>query len=106
MSMRQLSEPRTSIPNAIDFPSGAHSMSDGDSFSRVICVGSPSVSMKRTQICGPPGSPGATYAIFAPSGDHFAPEPFVRNRAREPSAFIIQRDASRLSLILSVHVRV
>ena len=85
------------MPKPIVLPSGDHSTSAGASVRRVICVVAPSASIYRTQICAPPGSPGATYAIRDPSGDHFASAPFTRKRFFVPSAFMIHTDDSRLS---------
>jgi hypothetical protein len=68
----------TSIVNAMDSPSGAHSRFDGDSVTRVTWLTAPSSSIQRTKICGPSGSPGATYAIRLPSGDQTGDEPSTR----------------------------
>src|SRR5512145_114539 len=69
----------TSIVNAIDLPSGVQTRLDGLSSRR---------------------------ATRVPAGDQTAFEPFVRNRFFDPSAFIIQSDELRRSLILSTQPRV
>src|SRR5687767_3373661 len=105
MAMRHVSRLGTTEVNAIVLPSGDHSMPDGVSVRREICVVAPSASIQRTKICCPLGSPFATYAMRVPSGDHRTSEPCTSCRARVPSVLLIQMDDSHLSLILSIHRR-
>ena len=87
-------------------PSGDHSTLDGLFCTRVTCVTRPSSSIQRTKIWLPPGSPSAVKAMRVPSGDHCGEEPSTRKRFLLPSAFMIQIEDARRSLILSTSVRV
>ena len=88
------------MENAIDLPSGDQRASATLSVARVTWVAGPSVSIQRTKICGPRGSPSAIYSMRFPSADQRGLEPFVRNRCWPPSAFMIQREESHRSSIL------
>src|SRR5688572_23124984 len=94
------------IENASHCPSGDHSRPEAPESRRVICDVAPSASIQRTQIWLPRGSPSAVYAMRSPVGDHVALEPLTRKRFFDPSAFMIQTDDSRRSLILSIQPRV
>src|SRR5437016_745182 len=95
----------TIMVNAMDFPSGAHARLAGDSVRWETCDAEPSASIHRTQICEPPGSPLAMYAMRVPSGAHLTSAPWTSARGREPSAFMIQTDDSQRSFILSTQRR-
>ena len=59
----------TSMRKASDFPSGAHSRSEGVSVTRVICDVAPSPSIHRTKTCVPvPGTAPSPAAGRAPAG--------------------------------------
>jgi hypothetical protein len=81
-------------------------MFDGLCSRCVICVAALSPSIQRTQICEPLGSPSRVKAMRVPSGDQSAPDPFVRKRFLDPSAFMIHRAELLRSLTLSTHPRV
>src|SRR5689334_6814092 len=96
----------TNMEKAMDFPSGDHRGARGASVVCVTCVGGPSISIHRTKIWAPFGSPSATYRILLPSGDHRALDPFTRKRCCVLSEFTIHSAESHLSSILSTDCRV
>src|SRR5262245_21392641 len=89
----------TNIEKATDLPSGDQRGDRGASVTCVTCVAGPSMSIQRTKICEPFGSPSAVYRMRLPSGDQRAPDPLTRNRFCVPSAFMIQSAESHLSSI-------
>src|SRR5262249_44983168 len=106
MLIVHLSDSRTNIENAIDFPSGDQRALRGDSVTRVTWVAGPSTSTQRTKSCAPFGSPSARYARRLPSGDHRGADPLTKNRFWLPPALIIQISDSHLSAIWSTCSRV
>src|SRR5262245_42015896 len=99
MLMSQLFFSGTNIEKAMDFPSGDQRGARGVSITCVTWVAGPSMSIQRTKICEPLGSPSAVYRIRLLSGDQRAFEPFTRYRFCVASALIIQSDESHLSSI-------
>ena len=59
MLIFQVSFSGTNMENAMDLPSGDQRASATLSVACVTCVAGPSVSIQRTKICGPRGSPSA-----------------------------------------------
>jgi hypothetical protein len=100
MLIFQVSFSGTNMENAMDLPSGDQRASATFSVAWVTCVAGPSVSIQRTKICGPRGSPSAIYRMRFPSADQRGFEPLVRNRCWLPSAFMIQSEESQRSSIL------
>src|SRR6058998_3549217 len=90
----------TNIENAIDLPSGDQRTLRGVSVTRVICVAGPSVSIQRTKIWEPFGSPSARYSSRLASDDQRGLDPFVRKRCCDPSVFRIHSSESHLSSIV------
>src|SRR5260221_14730743 len=87
----------TNAENAIHLPSGDQRTLRGVSLTRVICVAGPSVSVQRTKVWEPFGSPSARDSSRFPSVDQRGADPFVRNRCRGPSAFRAHSPGSHLS---------